>query len=812
MNLSQDQELADSIRRHIEYTLATDPALADRTAVWLGLAHSVRDRLVKRWLESQRACYELLAKRAYYLSMEFLPGRFLRNYLAALGMEQEARDVLQEMGHDLEDLEEEEWDPGLGNGGLGRLASCFLDSMATLKLPGIGYGIRYDYGIFHQRLVDGYQREEADNWRRFWSPWEIQRPEVLYRIQFNGRSEAYRDPDGELRYRWVDADSVLGMASDILIPGVSGDYVTHMRLWVAHSSREFNLAQFNLGDYVGAVESKVLSENISKVLYPSDEIEQGKELRLRQQHFFVSATLQDIIRRFKKQHRNWSAFSDFVAIQLNDTHPALAVPELMRLLMDEECLAWDQAWSISQATFGYTNHTVLPEALETWPVDLLGRILPRHLQIIYEINSRFLEMLKSGFDSDPGLAGRVSLVEEGPRRRIRMAHLAIVGGHSVNGVAALHSRILRDSLFRDFDKIFPGRFRNVTNGVTPRRFLSQANPTLSELITSAVGPEWIRDLNLLRGLVSLAESEDFRTRWGAVRLHNKKRLARYILRKTGLGVNPQSLFDVHVKRIHEYKRQLLNVLHVITLYRRIKANPDEEFAQRTVIFGGKAAPAYHQAKLIIKLINSVADVVNADPDVRGLLRIVFLPNYCVSQAEKLIAGADLSEQISTAGMEASGTGNMKFALNGALTIGTLDGANVEILEEVGAENIFIFGLTAEEVIERRHVGHFPQAIYESDRELKGTIDAIVDGTFSGGDRNLFAPIIDSLLNRGDYYLVLADFHDYLEAQHAVSLMYRDPDEWTRRSILNTALMGKFSSDRAVSEYAQEIWGVDPLDF
>ncbi len=506
MDVSLKGGLADSIRRHIEFTLAIDPDLADRSAVWIGLAHSVRDRLVSRWLASQRACYELLAKRAYYLSMEFLPGRFLRNYLAALGMEAEAQEALRSMGYELEDLEEEEWDPGLGNGGLGRLASCFLDSMATLKIPGTGYGIRYDFGIFHQRLVDGYQKEEADNWRRSWSPWEIQRPEVLYRVQFNGRSESYRDADGELRFRWSDTESVLAMASDILIPGFSGGYVSHMRLWVAHSSREFNLAQFNVGDYVGAVESKVFSENISKVLYPSDEIEQGKELRLRQQHFFVSATLQDIIRRFKKQHRNWSSFSDFVAIQLNDTHPALAVPELMRLLMDEEGLGWEEAWSICQATFGYTNHTVLPEALETWPVDMLGRILPRHLQIIFEINGRFLGMLNSGSCSDPELPARVSLVQEGSQRRVRMANLAVVGSHSVNGVAALHSKILRESIFRDFDEIFPGRLRNVTNGVTPRRFLFQANPALSELITSEVGPEWILDLNLLAGLTPLAEN------------------------------------------------------------------------------------------------------------------------------------------------------------------------------------------------------------------------------------------------------------------------------------------------------------------
>ena len=804
-------DLRESIVRHLQFTLGVDPKLAERSAVFQGLAYAVRDRLLERWLRTQRSCYELLAKRAYYLSLEFLPGRFLRNYLLCLRMEEEAREALAGLAWDLDDIEEEEWDAGLGNGGLGRLASCFLDSMATLRLPGYGYGIRYDYGIFHQRIVDGHQREECDNWMRQGSPWEIQRPEVIYRVRFGGRSESYRDSSGQPCYRWVDTDSVMAMASDILIPGFGGDYVTHMRLWVARSSLEFNLAQFNLGDYVGAVEAKVLSENISKVLYPNDELVQGRELRLKQQHFFVSATLQDIIRRFKKQHHDWSVFPDFVAIQLNDTHPSLAVPELMRILMDEEQLGWERAWQICGSTLGYTNHTVLPEALETWPIDLLGRILPRHLEIIFEINRRFLGDVAERFPEDPRRIERVSLIEESSPKRVRMANLAIVGGHAVNGVAALHTDILRQDLFREFNEVFPGRIRNVTNGITPRRWLLQANPALSNLITSAIGPEWVTSLERLEKLAPLADDESFRMRWMDARHQNKKRLARYILRKTGLGVNPDTLFDVQVKRIHEYKRQLLNALHVVTLFNRIKDDPGGVFVPRTVIFAGKAAPAYQQAKLIIKLISSIAAVVNEDPDVRGRLRVLFLPNYCVSQAEKVIPAADLSEQISTAGMEASGTGNMKFALNGALTIGTLDGANIEIMDQVGRENIFIFGLTVEEIAARRASGLDSRAFYYEDGELRRVLEMIAGGVFSPEEPELFRPITRSLLEWGDYFQVLADYRSYIAAQETVSRLYQDPAEWARRSILNSARMGPFSSDRSVLEYAREIWGVSALD-
>ena len=801
--------LIDQIRHHICYTLGNDPDKPGKYACYTGLAFAVRDRLVAKWINTQRALYETLSKRVYFLSLEFLPGRFLKNYLISLRMEEEARQAVSAMGFDLDELEEEEWDAGLGNGGLGRLASCYMDAIACRDLPGYGYGIRYDYGIFHQVLEDGYQREQSDNWRRRGNPWEIQRRDFMLPIRFFGRSENYQDGAGRTRFRWVDGEIVMAMACDILIPGFGDDYVTNMRLWASKSSREFDLADFNLGDYIGAVEAKVMSENISKVLYPSDEAMAGKELRLKQQYFFVAATLNDILRRYKKLNRAWSEFSEFVAIQLNDTHPTIAIPELMRLLMDEQALEWEEAWAICEKTFAYTNHTVLPEALETWPVELLGRLLPRHLEIIYEINQRFLDGLRPT-GKDPGFLSRVSIIGEGGSKNVRMAHLAIVGSHKVNGVAALHSQILKDELFRDFDAIFPGRFDNVTNGITPRRWLYQANPALSRLITTKIGEEWICDLERLRDLAPFADDPEFRAAWMAVRLENKKRLARYILRKISLGVDPTTLFDVHVKRIHEYKRQLLNVLHVITLYNRIKADPEATVVPRTVMFGGKAAPAYHQAKRIIKLVNAVAARVNTDADVQGRLRVLFLPNYCVSSAEKIVPAADLSEQISTAGLEASGTGNMKMALNGALTLGTLDGANIEIMEAVGAENIFIFGLTAEQVAEQRQNGYDPRAFYRRDEELRQALDMIATGFFTPHEPDLFQPIVRSLLDQGDFYMLLADYRGYVTTQEQVGRLFMQPEEWARRSILNTANMGKFSSDRAVLEYARKIWHIEPL--
>jgi glycogen phosphorylase len=802
--------LADDIHRHIVSTLGHDLYGRNKFRYFHGLAHSIRDRLIKVWLNTQRDYYDSMVKRVYYLSLEFLPGRFLMNYLTNMRMEQGCQEVIEKLGLALEDLEEVEWDAGLGNGGLGRLASCYLDSMASRKIPGYGYGILYDYGIFYQNIVNGYQEESCDNWRRQGSPWEILRREHLYEINFYGSSEAYCDAAGNQHHRWVDTQNVMAMPCDILIPGYGGDHVTNMRLWAAQSSRDFNLSVFNLGDYAGAMHDKVMSENISKVLYPSDKETHGKELRLKQQYFLVAATFQDIMRRHKKQHSTLDGFADYVAVQLNDTHPSVAIAELMRLLVDVELLPWDQAWAICTKTFAYTNHTVLPEALETWPVDLFGRLLPRHLEIIYEINHHFLQDVASRHPGDWERLARMSIIAEGHERRVRMANLAIVGSHAVNGVAALHTQILKDSLFSDFHQFYPEKFKNVTNGVTPRRWLLQANPALSRLITEAIGPDWVCDLGKLQGLVPLAEDAQFREAFAAAKLDNKKRLARYVLRKMGMGINPRTLFDCQFKRMHEYKRQLLNILHVITRYNRIKDDPDGQFTARTVMLGGKAAPGYFQAKLIIKLFNSVADVVNHDPDMRGRLRLLFLPNYCISQAEKVIPAADLSEQISTAGMEASGTGNMKFALNGALTIGTLDGANVEIREEVGPENFFLFGLTAEEVDELRRTGYDPLRFYESDSELKRAIDQIAWGCFSTGEPHLFAPIVDALLRHGDYFLLLADYRSYVDTQGKVDELFGDQDEWTRKTILNTANMGKFSSDRAVMEYAREIWGVQPL--
>jgi starch phosphorylase len=811
---AERRDLKSEIQWHIQHTLGNDPYYApDRFTCYLGLAYSIRDRLIERWIRTQRSLYDTLSKRVYFLSLEFLPGRFLKNYLISLDMDEEARRTISEMGFDLDELEEEEWDPGLGNGGLGRLASCYLDSIACRNLPGYGYGIRYDYGIFHQVFENGYQKEQCDNWMRRGNPWEIQRRPMEKTIQFYGHSETYIDEDGERRFRWIGGDSVIAVACDILIPGYGDDYVTNMRLWAAQSSREFNLDTFNQGDYIGAIEAKAAGETISKVLYPNDEAVAGKELRLKQQYFFVAATLNDIMRRYAKQSEDFSSFPDYVAIQLNDTHPAIAIAELMRLLLDEEKLGWDDAWQICTQTFAYTNHTVMPEALERWPLGLLSHLLPRHMEIILEINHRFLESVRAKFPDEPDLPGRISIVEEGPQQLVRMAHLAIVGSHSVNGVAELHSAILKNTLFRDFSRIFPDRFLNVTNGITPRRWLRQANPSLSDLVSSVIGEKWICDLDRLSQLKPYAEDAQFRKAWRKTKQENKKRLTRYILRKIKLGVNPDTLFDVQVKRIHEYKRQLLNALHVVTLYQRIKADPSINIVPRTILFAGKAAPAYHQAKRIIKLINAIGDTVNNDSDVKGRLRIVFLPNYCVSQAEKIVPAADLSEQISTAGMEASGTGNMKMSLNGALTIGTLDGANVEIMEAVGSDKIFIFGLTTEEINDTRQQGYDPFFYYNSDRELKQAMDLIASDHFCPDEPGLFIPVVDSLLRFGsysDYYRILADYRHYIEAQEAVNRLYAQPEEWTRQSILNTANMGRFSSDRSVLEYAAKIWHVKPL--
>jgi len=795
------------LEQHVVSMLGNDSQPPRKDTYYQGLAYCVRTHLIEQWLQAQRTYYDRHAKRVYYLSMEFLPGPFLKNYIINLNLEAECAAALEGTGFNLEELAEEECDPGLGNGGLGRLASCFMDSLACLGIPGHGYGIRYDYGMFNQKIVNGYQVEECDNWLVHGNPWEITRRNFLYKVRFFGRSEHYHDSQGRPRVRWVDTENVNAMACDILIPGFGTDTTTNMRLWVAVSSTEFNLAFFNQGDYIKAMQDKMLTENITKVLYPSDEPEAGKELRLKQQYLLVAATFQDIIRRLKKKHGSFLHLPELVAVQLNDTHPTISIPELMRILLDEECLEWDDAWDICVRTFAYTNHTVLPEALETWPVSLIERLLPRHLEIIYEINRRFLESVAFEHPGDTDLLSRMSLIAEKPEKRVRMAHLAIVGSHSVNGVAALHTNILKTRLFKDFNLFFPGRFRNVTNGISQRRWLLQANPGLAGLITDVIGPKWIRDLKELKKLIPLAKDYTFRAAWREKKTENKKRLAAYIKQRTGILVDETTLFDIQIKRIHEYKRQILNALHAATLYNRIKQDPKKAVVPRTIIFGGKAAPAYFMAKLIIKLINDLAEVVNNDKDTKDKLTVLFLSNYCVSLAEKVMPAADLSEQISTAGMEASGTGNMKFALNGALTIGTFDGANIEIMEEVGEENFFLFGLKTEEVEDMRSCGYDPAEYYHKDAELRNAVDLISSGRISPDQPDLFLPIRRSLLDHGDRYFVMADYRSYIIQQEEASRVYLDQEEWTKRSILNTANMGKFSSDRAMLEYAKDIWGI-----
>ena len=801
--------LKRSFARHLESTLVKDAYSATQLDIYKSLAYTVRDRLVKRWIATQKAYYDQDAKRVYYLSMEYLLGRVLGNNMINLNMLDECHRAMREFGLELEKLCEMEWDAGLGNGGLGRLAACFLDSMATGEYPAYGYGIRYEYGIFYQKIVNGYQVETPDNWLRYETPWEIARPEYLYPVKFGGRVHQYRDEHNILKTDWLNTGNVMAMAYDMPVSGYASNTVNNLRLWAVKSTREFDLSYFNMGNYVRAVDDKQRSETISKILYPNEDIYEGKKLRLKQEYFFVSATLQDIIRRYKKSYQTFDRFPDKVAIQLNDTHPAIAIPELMRILVDIECVSWEDAWEITTNTFGYTNHTIMSEALEKWSVDILGYMLPRHLQIVYEINRRFLEEVERQYPGDNDRLRRVSLIEEGEVDRLRMAHLAIVGSHSVNGVSVLHTDILKKKVLKDFYELYPERFNNKTNGITPRRWLKQCNPRLSALISSHIGDAWLKDLNKLNGLVPLAGQEGFRAAWGEVKAENKRRLADYIEKANGLRVRIDSIFDCQVKRFHEYKRQLLNAMHVITMYNRIKQNPKAAVVPRTIIFAGKAAPGYAMAKLIIKLVNSVAAVVNNDHDIADRLKVVFMANYSVSLAELIIPAADLSEQISTAGTEASGTSNMKFALNGALTIGTLDGANIEIMNEVGKENIFICGLTASEIEAQKNIGYNPVDYYYRNRDLKTAIDMIADGFFSSSEPSLFKPIVDSLLH-GDQYMILADFPLYLRCQEQVSREYVDKEEWSRKSILNVAHMGKFSSDRTIKEYAQEIWGTNPV--
>ncbi len=799
------ESIKKSFVNHMEYSLGKDEYAATVQDCYTSLALLTRDRLIERWIETQQSYYKKDAKRVYYLSLEFLIGRTLGNSLVNLDLYGNASQAVKELGYELEELREKEWDAGLGNGGLGRLAACFLDSLATLEIPAVGYGIRYEYGIFFQSIKDGYQIETPDNWLRLGNIWEFPRPEFLYPVSFYGKVEQYTDEKNRLRFRWVDTETIMAMAYDTPVPGYKNNTVNNLRLWSAKASREFDLNYFNDGDYIQAVSEKSRSENITKVLYPNDNVFEGKELRLKQEYFFVTATVQDIVRRFKKTHDSFDIFPDKVAIQLNDTHPAIAIPELMRILLDIEKLDWEKAWDITVNTCGYTNHTVMPEALEKWPVNLFEKVLPRHMQIIFEINRRFLEGVAEKYPGNDALLGELSIIEEGVDKKVRMANLAIIGSHSVNGVAALHTEILKKDVFNNFYVNWPEKFNNKTNGITQRRWLKLCNPGLSSLINETIGEGWTKDLFQLKKLIPYTGDPQFRDKWMSIKLENKKFLAGYILSHNNMVVNTESIFDIQVKRIHEYKRQLLNALNVITMYNRILDNPSGDHVPRTVIFAGKSAPGYYMAKLIIKLINSIADKVNNDIKAKDLLKVLFLRNYAVSNAEKIIPAADLSEQISTAGLEASGTGNMKFALNGALTIGTLDGANVEIREEVGDENIFIFGLDAAGVESLRKNGYNPFYYYNNNPDLKLAIDQIQNGFYSPSHPDLFRPLVDSLLHQGDRYMLFADYDSYVKTQLHVDKVFKDSDKWARMSIMNTACMGKFSADRTIAEYARDVW-------
>ncbi len=805
---SNVKNIKECIINHLMSFQGRDPERSGAPDVYKALAYTMRDLMVQKWIATQKTFYAKEKKRVYYLSLEFLIGRSLGNSMINLGIFDEAKQAVEELGFEMADIRNQEEDAALGNGGLGRLAACFMDSIATLKIPAYGYGIRYEYGLFFQQLVDGYQVEGPDNWLQNGTPWEFERQMPVFKVKFFGHVNGYVDDKGRYRARWVNTKDVLAKASDIMVPGYKNDHVINMRLWSAHASRELDLADFSRGDYIKAVESQVSSETISKVLYPPDHNYAGQELRLKQQYFFVAATFQDIMRRFKKKDGSFSKFADLVAVQLNDTHPAIAIPELMRLLLDVEGLGWEESWDICVKTFAYTNHTLMPEALERWSVDMMSRVLPRHMQIIFEINKRFLDEVAQRYPGNERRLAELSIIQEGPVKMVRMAHLAVIGSHSVNGVAELHSNLLKERIFPGFHEFFPGRFNSKTNGITPRRWLLDVNPELAKLISNRIGPKWITNLDLLRGLEAFVDDPQFCAEWRRIKLGNKVRLAEYIRRYCRVTVDPQSMFDIQVKRIHEYKRQLLNALHLIHLYHRIIHGDAADMAPRTAIFAGKAAPSYSRAKQIIKLITSIADVVNKDPRVKNLLKVVFLPNYNVSQAEIIMPAADLSEQISTAGTEASGTGNMKFSLNGALTIGTLDGANIEIREEVGEENIFIFGMTAEEAeFERRNISRTPEMICRQNEGIGNIIESIGDGSFSNGDRELFAPVVDSLMSRHDPYLLVLDLEAYIACQNQVNGAFLDAETWTRKAILNVARMGKFSTDRTIKQYSEEIWGI-----
>lgn len=789
--------------------LAKFPEVATVNDYYLALAYTIRDRLLHRWIHSAHTYFARESRSVIYLSAEYLLGPQLGNNLLCLGIYDQAREAVGELGQNLEELLEQEEEPGLGNGGLGRLAACYMDSMATLQIPAIGYGIRYEFGIFDQVIQDGWQVEMTDKWLQLGNPWEIPHPEIQYEIKFGGHTEACYDENGQYRVCWIPERVVMGIPYDTPVLGYGVYNANVLRLWRAEACESFDFQAFNVGNYYKAVDQKVNSENITKVLYPNDEPEVGRRLRLEQQYFFVSCSLQDMLRIYFQRESTLDRLPEKFVVQLNDTHPSLAVAELMRLLVDDHQLEWDKAWGITTRVFAYTNHTLLPEALEKWPLSLFGQILPRHLSIIFEINRRFLDYVEQRFPGDGDRVSRISLIEECGEKQVRMAHLACLGSHAINGVAALHTRLLQETVLKDFHEIWPEKFSNKTNGVTPRRFMLLSNPGLSQLIEKTIGNAWVRDLTRLQALEGFVDDADFRAHWRHVKYNSKKNLAALIRQSTGTALDPDSLFDIQVKRIHEYKRQHLNLLHVITLYHRIKEGKSADSPPRTFVFGGKAAPGYAMARLIIKLINSVADVINNDPEANEFMKVVFFPDFNVKNGQRIYPAADISEQISTAGKEASGTGNMKFSLNGALTVGTLDGANIEIREAVGKENFFLFGKTAEEVMEVRQQGYRPRDIYMQNSELRAAIDRIADGTFARGDKALFAPLVDSLLDR-DEYLVLADYESYVACQEKAGKTFLDVDQWTRMSILNVARMGKFSSDRAIFEYCRDIWHIKPV--
>ena len=801
--------IKQAILDNLAYIQGRFAPIATKNDYYMALAYTVRDRMLDLWTRTAKTYFEKASRTVCYLSAEFLLGPHLGNNLNNLGIYENVRKAVEELGMNLNELMEQELEPGLGNGGLGRLAACYLDSLATLEIPTIGYGIRYEFGIFKQEIRDGWQVETTDKWLRYGNPWEIARPEIAFNVKLGGQTKGYQDAHGHYQVIWIPNQVVKSVAYDTPIIGYRTQTANFLRLWKAEAIESFDFQAFNVGDYYGAVHEKLFSENITRVLYPNDEPASGKQLRLEQQYFFVSSSLQDMIRIYQQREKDLSHFHEKYTVQLNDTHPAIGIAELMRLLVDEYQMEWEQAWEVTRKTFSYTNHTLLPEALEKWPLPLFASLLPRHLEIIFEINRRFLEEVQVRFPDDGDRLSRLSLIDENGERYVRMANLACVGSHSINGVAKLHTELLKKGVLRDFYELWPEKFNNKTNGVTPRRFLLLSNPRLAELISKSIGESWIKNLDCLRELELYARDSTFRKAWQKVKRDNKIRLAELIRQRTGVVVNPDSMFDIQAKRIHEYKRQHLKILHVVTLYNRIREDPEMELAPRTVIFGGKAAPGYYLAKLIIKLANSVAEVVNNDPLVNDRLKVVFLPDYNVKNAQWIFPAADLSEQISTAGKEASGTGNMKFAMNGALTIGTLDGANVEIREEVGPENFFLFGLTAEEVYQLKSQGYRAWEYIDSDPDLREALQLIGSGHFSSGDSNLFRPLVDNLTYHDDY-LLCADYRSYVDCQDRVGRIYQDQDKWTRMAILNVARMGKFSSDRAILEYSKGIWNIDPV--